>query len=215
MIWGNNNGWMPLFGRKHERSAKEPDLYTLEEFLETKNDAVNVKKQECSIYVEGKTEELFIQELAQRNDNFGYKSVSVISIGPFVSESLITALMKYSVIVYFVTDEDTAVESAHVKSIKEATKDANLKSMGPTMSYFDIDKINQSEYFTKIFGKDFINNNEDNDATYAYLENKLIKRAPAVYKADNMRELIDNCVNEEKVKSLVKMFQKEDTEIEE
>lgn len=215
MIWGSNNGWMPLFGRRHDRSAAEPELYSLKEFLETKNDAINVEKQECSIYVEGKTEELFIQELAQRNNNFGYKSVSVISIGPFVSESLITALIKFSEVVFFVTDDDITKDNAHVKSIKEATKDTELKSMGPTMSYFDIDKINKSEYFTKVFGKDFIGNNDDEDALYVYLENKLIKRASAVYKSDNMRELIDNCAKEDKIKSLVKMFQKEDTEIDE
>ena len=117
--------------------------------------------------------------------------------------------------VFFVTDDDMTKDNAHVKSIKDATKDADLKSMGPTMSYFDLEKINKSEYFTKVLGKDFIGHSEDESALYVYLENKLIKRAPAVYKADNMRELIDNCANDDKVKALVKLFQKEDTEIDE
>lgn len=215
MIWGSNNGWIPLFKRKHEPNVKEPDVYTLEEFLKEKNVEVDVKKEECAIYVEGKTEELFIQELASRNDNFGYEKVSVISIGPFVSETLISALKNFSDTVFFITDDDITSESVHMKSITEATKDVDLKSMGPTMSYFDIDKIKQSERFTKVFGKDFVNGSDDITTIYNYLENRLIKRAPGVYKVENMRELVENCANEEKIKELISLFQREDAEIEE
>lgn len=213
MIWGSNKGWMALFGRKFEHSGGELELYSLEDFLKTKNEVVNVEKQECSIYVEGKTEELFLQELALRNDNFGYQKVSVISIGPFISSSLIRTLKKYSETVFFVTDDDMTKETPHIRNIKEATKDIELKSMGPTMSYFDLEKICASEYFMKAFGKDFFdvfNKSEDEDALYSYLENKLIKRVPVVYRADNMRELLENCAIDEKIKKLVAMFYKED-----
>jgi|GEM_PF-3387093 len=218
MIWGSHNGWIPLFERKHEPNVKELDVYTMEEFLEEKNvevDVEKVKKEECSIYVEGKTEELFIQELATRNDNFGYKKVNVISIGPFVSETLISSLKNYSDTVFFITDDDINSDNAHIKSIKEATSGVDLKSMGPTMSYFDLDKIKQSERFTKVFGKDFVNGTDDITTIYNYLENRIIKRAPGVYKVDNMRELVEHCANEEKVKELISLFQKEDSEIEE
>lgn len=215
MIWGSNNGWIPLFERKHDKTIREPGLYTLTEFLDTKNDDVQVSKQECSIYVEGKTEELFLQELAQRNNNFGYSSISIISIGPFVSDTLVEALKKYSKHVFFVTDEDLSLETEHVKIIKKVIDAQDLKSMGHTLNYFDISKIKNSERFTKVFGKDFISDTDDVQSLNTYLENRLIKHAPAVYKVDNMRELIDHCANEDKIKELISLFKKEDAEIEE
>ena len=214
MVWGSNNGWIPLFGRRHERNANAPELYTLEEFLKVKSDNVQIHKQECSIYVEGKTEELFLQELAQRNDNFGYASLSIISIGPFVSESLIKALKNYSTKVFFVTDDDLTKDSEHIKSIRKVLGEDELKSMGQTMNYFDVEKIKTSERFTKIFGKDFISDTEDTASLNTYLENRLVRKAPALYRIDNMRELIDNCSNEEKIKALISIFKKEDAEIE-
>lgn len=213
MIWAKGNGWIPLFERKSDANVKKPEFYTPDEFLETKNEDASVTKDECAIYVEGKTEELFIQELASRNNNFGYKSLNILSIGPFVSDSLITALRKYSKRVFFVTDDDLDTDTPHVRNIKEITKDVGIQSMGPTMSYFDIEKIKNSEYFIKVFGKDFVNESEDKVTLYNYLENRLIKKAPAVYKLDNMRELLDHCVIEDNLNNLIKMFQKEDAEI--
>lgn len=215
MIWAKGNGWIPLFERKSDANVKKPEFYTPEEFLETKNEKASVTKDECAIYVEGKTEELFIQELANRNNNFGYKTLSILSIGPFVSESLVNALLRYSKLVYFVTDDDLNADTPHVKIIKDITKGkGNLISMGNTLSYFDIEKIRDSEYFVKVFGKDFITETEDKVALYNYLENRLIRKAPAVYRLDNMRELLDHCLLEDNANKLIKMFQKEDSEIE-
>lgn len=213
MIWAKGNGWIPLFERKRDANVKKLEFYTPAEFLETKNEEVSVTKDECSIYVEGKTEELFIQELANRNNNFGYKTLNILSIGPFVSDSLVNALKKYSKRVFFVTDDDLEMDTPHVKNIKEVTKDVGIHSMGPTMSYFDIEKIKNSEYFIKVFGKDFVNDTEDKVNLYNYLENRIIKKAPALYKSDNMRELFDNCIITKKVNELISKFQKEDAEI--
>ena len=213
MIWAKRNGWIPLFVRKSDANVKKPEFYTPAEFLETNNEEASVAKDECAIYVEGKTEELFIQELATRNNNFGYKTLNVLSIGPFVSESLINALKKYSKSVFFVTDDDLEADTPHVKNIKDVTKEVGIYSMGPTMSYFDIEKIKNSEYFVKTFGKDFVSDTEDKVTLYNYLENRLVKRAPALYKLVNMRELFDNCIITEKANNLISKFQKEDAEI--
>ncbi len=213
MIWAKRNGWIPLFVRKSDANVKKPEFYTPAEFLETNNEEASVAKDECAIYVEGKTEELFIQELATRNNNFGYKTLNVLSIGPFVSESLINALKKYSKSVFFVTDDDLEADTPHVKNIKDVTKEVGIYSMGPTMSYFDIEKIKNSEYFIKTFGKDFVSDTEDKVTLYNYLENRLVKRAPALYKLVNMRELFDNCIITEKANNLISKFQKEDAEI--
>ena len=87
-----------------------------------------------------------------------------------------------------------------------------MKQIGEVMSYFDIDKILTSEYFLKIFGKGLVDENLSQDALFTYLENKLIKRVPTTYRINNMKELVDNCVNQEKIQELISFFKKEDIE---
>ena len=150
--------------------------------------------------------------LATKYDNFGYDSVNIVSIGPFYSESLIESLKKYSKKVFFVTDGNLEEDNGYTKSVKEATKNTDLKQIGEVMSYFDIDKILTSEYFLKIFGKGLVDENLSQDALFTYLENKLIKRVPTTYRINNMKELVDNCVNQEKIQELISFFKKEDIE---
>lgn len=215
MIWGSKDGWIPLFDRKFDMKTNPPEFYTKEEFVKTKEEVDEdvIKKEDCTIYVEGKTEELLIQEVAAKYNNFGYETLSVISIGPFVSASLVSSLKKYSHHVFFVTDDDLEHENGHVKSIKEATKDSNLICIGDTMSYFDTQKIIQHERFSKVLGKDFNLDSLTGKQLYAYLENRLFKHAPASFRVENMRELIKDCAIDEKIQSMLEIFKKEDSEI--
>lgn len=215
MIWGSNDGWIPLFDRKFDLKPNPPEFFTREEFIKSKEEVNEdvITKEDCTVYVEGKTEELFLQEVAAKYNNFGYESLSIISIGPFVSESLIKSLSKYSHHVFFVTDDDLTQENGHVKSIKEVTKGSRLIEMGDTMSYFDAKKIIQCERFSKVLGKDFNVEGVDDKQLSVYLENKLFKHAPSSFRVDNMRELINNCAIDERIQRLQLLFKKEDSEI--
>ena len=211
MIWGSDEGWIPLFPRKFDLKNIGPELYEIDEFIKSGQSDEVVKKNECSIYVEGKAEEFFIQELAKKYENFGYSEVNVVSIGPFFSANLISSLKKYSKKVFFVTSNNLDEESGYTKSVNEAMGGTQLEKMYPVMSYFKLDKIKTSERFLKVFSKDMFDEASE-DAIGVFLENKLIKKAPAIYKVDNMKELIDNCSDEEKIQSLITIFQKEDAE---
>lgn len=212
MVWGSKDGWIPLFPRRFDLKNISPELFEMDELIKAEQKTKTVPKEECSIYVEGKTEELFIQCLASTCGSFGYSSLNVISIGPFYSKSLIDSLKKFSIMNFFVTDGDLLEDTGYSKSVKEATKDTELTTIDKVMSYFDKEKIQSSEYFIKAFGKGFIEDNLAGDALLSYLENRLIKRAPAIYRVDNMMELITNCGNSEKLQDLAKVFQKEDLE---
>ena len=212
MVWGSDNGWIPLFPRRFDMRNIGPELYELDELIKAGQDSQTVLKEECSIYVEGKPEEMFIQMLADKYEKFGYGSVNIVSIGPFYSVSLIESLKKYSKRVFFVTDGNLDEENGYTKSVKEATKNTELEAIGDLMSYFDIDKIKSSEYFLKVFGKNLIDENISDDKMHSYLENRLFKRGPAMFRMNNMKELFENCGNQEKLQELVRVFQKEDVE---
>ena len=212
MVWGSNNGWIPLFPRRFDLKNIGPELYELDELIKAGNEIKTVEKEECSIYVEGKTEELFVRTLASLYDNFGYGSVNVVSIGAFFSGSLIESLKKYSETVFFVTDGNLDEETGYARSVKEATKETKLTRIPNVMSFFEKDKIANCEYFVKIFGNGFIDDALTDEALYSFFENKLIKKAPAMSKAINMKVLIESCSNTEKIQNLLNVFQKEDEE---
>lgn len=213
MIWGSDEGWIPLFPRKFDLKNIGPELYELDELIKSEQPTEVVQKAECSIYVEGKAEEFFIQELAKKYDNFGYTEVNVVSIGLFFSANLITSLKKYSKRVFFVTSNKQDEETGYTKVVREAMGDTRLEQMDPVMSYFKLEEIKKSDRFMKVIHQDMLDDSNPEETIMAFLENKLIKKAPAIYKVDNMKELIDKCADEEKIQSLIRIFQKEDSEI--
>ena len=213
MVWGSKDGWKPLFPRKFDLHNIGPDLYELDEIIKSENPEDVVAKHECSIFVEGKAEELFIQCLANKYENFGYNDVNVISIGSFTSGSLISSLKRFSKKVFFVTSNNMAEDTGYTKSVREAMGDTRLDQMDPVMSFFPLAKIKKSERFKKVISKDMEENGSMENALFDYLENKLIKKAPGIYRVENMKELLDNCADENKLRCFMNMFQAEDAEI--
>ena len=57
MVWGSNDGWMPLFPRRFDLKNIGPELYEMDELIKEESEKEKIPKEECSIYVEGKTEE--------------------------------------------------------------------------------------------------------------------------------------------------------------
>lgn len=212
MVWGSKEGWLPLFARKFDLKNIGPEVYELEELIKEKEGKEVVAKEECSIYVEGKTEELFLQILASKFNNFGYGSLNIVSIGPFYSGSLIASLKKYSQRVYFVTAEKMEDNSGHTKSVIEAMQGEMPDQMNQVMSYFDLDKIKSSERFSRILDLEIIEDATNDNEVYRYLENKLIKKAASVFKIENMIELISSCSKSDEIKELASKFQKEESE---
>lgn len=213
MIWGSTEGWKPLFPRKFDLHNIGPELYELDELIKKENTADVVPKYDCSIYVEGKVEELFIQELAKKYENFGYDSVNVVSIGSFTSSSLISSLQRFSKKVFFVTSNDQKVNNGYTKSVREAMGDTPVTQMEPVMNYFLLEKIKESERFKNVVAKELMDNDVNEITILDTLETRLIRKAPNFYKVDNMKELIEKCAFEDKLNNLLSLFQKEESEV--
>lgn len=202
-IWKNDFGWIPLFPRMFDAKAEGPELYKLDELLR-EEDGLKVIKTDCSIYVEGKVMELFLQEIAKLKDNFGYENMSIVSIGPFYSRSLIDSLKKYSKKNMFVTDEPTDSSSPHSAAMKQAIEEDDLVRIDQVMSYFDIEKIKSSEKFSHIIDRSIFDEQTSIDTRNEILAKILFNRN---YRNENMLELI-KCIDENKINELVNKFKK-------
>lgn len=203
-VWFSKDGWIPLFPRKHDLNNKAPELYEFDELLKAKNGNQVVSKNDLSIFVEGKSEELFISELAKRNENFGVGQIKVISIGPFYQKSLLEELSAYSKKILFITDDENDTdENPHNKNLKDAIGDKPLLRIGSIMSYFDMQKVSTNSTFCKILDRDCFDANYPEKYMYDFIETKLLKRAASNFRFNNMRELLDNCIDEVKINNLV------------
>ena len=207
-IWKSDNGWLPLFPRMFDGKDQKPELYELDKLIEQNVEKDKDSKSqmiECSIYVEGKTMELFFSEIAERNNHFGYKSLSVVSIGPFYSSSLVNALKMHSSTAWFVTDEPAESQTQHAQNIKTAVDDGSIERIHKIMEYFDIDKIKNSERFKSVIDMSIFDEEMTRESRNQLLEMKLFKPQ---YRIENMHELMENCQNEERIKELVETFKK-------
>ena len=209
-IWKTDNGWLPLFPRMYDTKGSRPELYELDDLIkqneaETKDDEIKKNEPECAIYVEGKVMELFFREVAERNNHFDYTTLNIVSIGPFYSKDLIESLKNLASITRFVTNESKESLTQHAQNISKAVGDADLVRIKDIMEYFDIDKIRESEKFSRIIDNSIFNDEMTAEARNSLLEMKLFKPQ---YRIENMQELMENCKNEEKIKELVDMFKK-------
>lgn len=192
-IWNSSNGWIPLFQRKFDLNIEGPKTYSVDDLTRLNTAEVEVKKNECNIYVEGKLEELFLQELAKQHNKFGYESLNIISIGPFYSQPLVEELRKLAEKTYFVTTEPLDNETPHIQNIKASVGEDNITYMKPVLTNFDITKVQEAETFSKILDWDFINEKEDESYKWYLIESKLFKKAVMTYRIDNIRELVEHC----------------------
>lgn len=211
-VWFSKDGWMPLFPRKHDLTNKSPELIELDELLTLDKDKQENSKKDCAIFVEGKSEELFIAELAKRNNDFGYSDLKVISIGPFYQKSLIEELKNfYNTTIFITTDSNDSEDNPHYSNLKETMDGSRLEIINPIMSYFDVKSIESNDTFSKVVDKDMFQGEQYANELYDYLESRLIKRA-FNFRFANMKELLDNCTNKERIEELVNALKKSSKE---
>ena len=191
-LWKTDNGWIPLFPRMFDGKAKKPELYELDKLIaQSESDseyaATTASTSQCNIYVEGKVMELFIREIAERHNQFDFSAFNVVSIGPFYSSSLIDALKKHSHIALFVTNESKDSKTIHATNINNAVKDATLVRLSGVMEYFDVEKIKDSDKFSKVIDRSIFDEEVTEETRNSLLEMRLFKPQ---YSMENMKELI-------------------------
>lgn len=199
-IWTSAHGWIPLFPRMSDVSGIDKHYPELDSALQ-KPISTDVKQEKaCAIFVEGKTHEIFFEELAKKFEQFGFEKLDVISIGPFYSERLIGSLDKLSE-KYLLVTEIEVPETGHGKRVKEIVDANKLLTIENIMGYFDIEKIMESDYFSNAIDKEAFKADPKNSQDY--LELRLIIKATPTRRDSNVRELVQNYLLDDKVKELI------------
>lgn len=214
IIWNSDNGQIPLFPRKFELKNIGPDLFELDQLIKQQSTLPSVTKSTTlSIYVEGKFEEAFLTELLKSQYNAQQTEIAdVISIGPFYSKSLIDALKKYSQKTIFLTTEEEKSTSAHALSMASVIDEDDLLRILPIFSYLDIPKIMADPYFSRVLDPDMFSEDTPKELIYSMLEIRLFKKAPQEYRQENVKHLVENCVDKDRVLELINKIYNKTTE---
>ncbi|MGL5373116.1 MAG: phosphoribosyltransferase [Aeromonas veronii] len=198
-IWGDRFGWIPLFNRVSGITGIDKHFTKLENAKPQGNPPPTTPSS-LTIFVEGKTDELFFDLLAEKHDNFGFKNIDTISIGPMYSDKLLNSLNKLSENFVIALDKDDR-RASRVESVRKIVGEERYIEIEDIINYADIDSIQSSEEFSTYLDREPYE--FDESISNKHIEMKLIKKAPLSIKERNLDIIVRKYLNEEKVNALI------------
>ena len=199
----DTEGWIPLFHRYRDlKGVEEPEFTELVKELENAKLGLE-EMDECSIYTEEQITELFLTELAQKHDNFGFKSLRIVSIGPIRHKAVMNKYKNMTAKSIFVTDD----ELDDKKTPHDILQAKEVIAMGNVMKYFDVTEVLKSPLCSSLIGEKPIILMEPRLLNQDW-EMKLLKKVSPTQRVEVMRELVNNCVVNSEVKKLIEKIRK-------
>jgi len=148
IIWGDSNEWIPLFRRVRRVNGISAYYKQFKEAVEKKVQDEKPAEQSTelgavTLFVEGKRDEVFFDELATRinlANQIGAKSISVVSLGSIVAPDRLAELLARTTpnAVFIVDDDRPGVGRAHER----------LQEMAPVIflkpsyfQFFDLERL--------------------------------------------------------------------------
>jgi hypothetical protein len=207
IIWSDTNSWIPLFKRARKINGISSYYKQFEKSKKEKTIVGDKEKSELTIYVEGKSEEVFFDLLIQEKgfaERLGYEKVNVVSLGgAMMSEKLLTQLLNDNQEQIFILEDDL-----HIHKIIKREPYNNLKValMNPNiMSFFRIKEIIKSEKNDKEL-VEVTNGMEATDKLYFDVEMILLQKRTPTQRYNILKEYIskyfDNDIFNEFVKEV-------------
>ena len=132
--------------------------------------------------------------IGEKFDNFGYKTLDVISIGLFYSEKLIKSLVSISPNYLFVVEKDIRQQVAARKVIDSIDQNKILY-INDIVEYFDTNRIVDSKKFNMKVN--------DIENIREYINLKFLRRVPPNIREQNIIILTNEFLDGDKVSKLV------------
>lgn len=216
VIWSQLNGWIPLFKRilrvnGIESFYKQFDK-AVEKKVETASDrpaAANKQPTTLTIYVEGKLDEIFFDELARKydlKDRLSVQNLSIISLaGAAMSIEFINKLVKTSEHAIFICDKDF-----EGKLLIEFQKQTPVIFLEPNIfGLVDISKLHKSEEFLRDLPRELEVDAVLSDVKlapdefYYVIERSLLKGKPSSVAKARIQRIVDAFLDENRLRKLV------------
>ena len=210
IVWGSQNGWIPLFRRVSRINGIESYYKQISNRLKPEAKEKLISVDELTIYTEGKIEEIIFDMLISDFNlprNLNYKKVSVVSLGGgFHSKKLFEKLKELNGNMLFVFDAD--IMSRSKTELLEKFPVVYLKPS--YLQVIDLIKVSEiDERFTRYLDRHNIKATEVNqileDGTrHIEIERYFRERLLRSNSAFGMRELLSRCINNEGYENFLK-----------
>lgn len=202
-IWTTLNSWLPLFKRTLRINGID-SYYKQFENLQSQKPKPKKGKGEFTLFVEGKTEEMFFELLSERlKEITDSDKVNIVALGGTYSEKLIENLNKTETKYLFIIEDDPYAPSSYRERIDKLFKAKPHVNMKPVLDYFNLETILSDEEFLKGV---FPTSVKDKDITSREFrrefEMRLFRRYPSSIRDTIMKRLIQKHIDNQKLEAL-------------
>ncbi|EIA3186782.1 TPA: phosphoribosyltransferase [Vibrio parahaemolyticus] len=204
-VWNNKYGWLPLFERVSGVTGIDKHYPSLEKATPNPKPGDDKDDQSLTLFVEGKTDEVFYEALAEKYDNFGLKKIDCIPLGLMFSEKLIESLHKLAKRHLLIVESDERMKSRYEK-IKGIIGDDKFLEMDEMFSYVDCQAVITSEEFNDYFANDVFPLDlfaESFEADKRMLSVRLIRKCHPENRERNIKIIVEKYLLEDKIQKLI------------
>ncbi|MHB0785344.1 phosphoribosyltransferase-like protein [Bradyrhizobium sp. 5.13L] len=208
IVWSDNNEWIPLFRRVRKVNGISAYYKQFKQAVEKKTHAEKPAEEgaalgEVTLFVEGKRDEAFFDELVKRGlaEQIGAKSVSVVSLGSNVAPERLAELLASTTpnAVFVVDDDRHGAARAHER----------LQRMAPVIflkpsyfQFFDLERLREvlpEEVAARLHGA-------PREVIAIEVERNLVRTGPIERSLRLTRELIERYIDWREVDGFVEQL---------
>lgn len=208
VVWHNGKGWSPLFPRSGKIPGAAKVLKSAQDerthYSTKAQESIPREKAELTLFVEGKLDELFIDDLRQRHElaqRVGVGEITAIALGGLYQSSrlleLIRSAKKHAI---FVLDDDEHARRASVRT--KALTDVQVLHLKPNfVAMLDLEKM----YAQRDRFPGFPERADSlTDLSWLHeVEVAVLKRGPILANSERILQLIDEYLDPAKYEEFV------------
>jgi hypothetical protein len=206
LIWSDLNSWLPLVKRVRKINGIA-SYYKQFENVEPAKATAAKTKTELSLFVEGKTDEIFFEFLSPAiSKETGYKKINVISLGGMFSDTFINNIDKLATKYIFLPDDDRFGNKLFRERVKKTLGDKPHVFVKSIFNYINVAELLDNEQFETIFPKKLIAEEFNSPSVIRELEHRILRRFPPSMRMKIVNDILNKHANKKEIDKLIQQI---------
>jgi len=206
IIWSELHSWLPLVKRVRKINGIASYYKQIEKVEPVKSSTTKLKT-ELSLFVEGKTDEIFFEFLSPAiSKETGFKKISIISLGGMFSDTFIQNIEKLTTKFVFLPEEDQFAPKAFRDRLKASLADKPHVFVKSIFNYINIIELQEDEYFEKLFLKKLTPEETCLPNVIRELEHRILRRFPPNIRMKIIHDILNKYSNKKEIEKLIQQI---------
>lgn len=209
IVWSDFNSWLPLVKRVRKINGIA-SYYKQFEKVEPIKASPTKTKTELSLFVEGKTDEIFIDLISsQISKETGFKKINVISLGGVFTDTFISNIDKMATKYLFLPEDDSFMPRGMRDKLKTTLQNKPHVFMKSIFHYINTKDLIESEQYDKYFPKKLFPEDYSNPELIREIEHRILRRVPPSLRIKMIQEIMASFANKKEIDKLVQSIKTE------